>query len=503
MKKFKRHVCTLMVSMLIFSTAMTGCTKTSDTTVNSNNTAPSSDTNITKSTAEKKVIVVDGGGDQVNYNSTKSMEKTSANPYPYNELELLAKEWMIKHPDVEIKILPDSVSKQDDALIPLLKSTKAPDIIFQNPGVEKNNNLDKNWFVPLNSYLDKPNKYVDGNDKWINQFNPAWMSFLKSMDNNYYYIPIDSIPIGLIYNKELFKKAGIDKAPETYTEFMEAQKKLKAIGVIPYLPIDKWYDIFLQGSFMANKISQLDVLRKDGIIDTEEIARGFEKNLLSLNMPEFQDYLKVVKEKTMYYPKGWQTANAYDEFVQGKIGMIEAVGVHMRMIRDDSKRKFDVGTVGFPLVTTEQSKYVTSNVVRGNAGFSTCWQITNSAVKKDTVDLCVDFLQYLTTAENNSRLVNKLCATAPSVIGAEPDGLFKPMTTMSEEDMKKGYLDWHACSLFDSFDGQTYDAYKKNLYPSYILGKLSAEQLATQGDSVLKKAIESVKKTANWDTSKW
>jgi hypothetical protein len=77
------------------------------------------------------------------------------------------------------------------------------------------------------------------------------------------------------------------------------------------------------------------------------------------------------------------------------------------------------------------------------------------------------------------------------------------MMAMSEEDMKKGYLDWHASSMFDAFDAQTSDIYKKNLLPSYLLGKLSAEQFATQGDSALKKAIESFKKTSNWDTSKW
>jgi ABC-type glycerol-3-phosphate transport system substrate-binding protein len=47
-------------------------------------------------------IVVDGGGDFVDYNSTASMEKSDANPYPYNELEKLAKEYSDAHPGVVV-----------------------------------------------------------------------------------------------------------------------------------------------------------------------------------------------------------------------------------------------------------------------------------------------------------------------------------------------------------------------------------------------------------------
>lgn len=39
---------------------------------------------------------------------------------------------------------------------------------------------------------------------------------------------------GLFYNKALFKKAGIEQEPQTWNEFIEACKKLKAAGIIPF-----------------------------------------------------------------------------------------------------------------------------------------------------------------------------------------------------------------------------------------------------------------------------
>lgn len=44
---------------------------------------------------------------------------------------------------------------------------------------------------------------------------------------------IDNGLIGVYYNKDLFEKAGVKEFPETWTEFLDAIKKLKASGVIP------------------------------------------------------------------------------------------------------------------------------------------------------------------------------------------------------------------------------------------------------------------------------
>ena len=51
-----------------------------------------------------------------------------------------------------------------------------------------------------------------------------------------YSIPFAAAPEGIYYNKDLFRKIGYNKFPETIPEFYEAMDKLKAIGIYPIAP---------------------------------------------------------------------------------------------------------------------------------------------------------------------------------------------------------------------------------------------------------------------------
>lgn len=452
---------------------------------------------------EKRVIVVDGGGDQNNFNSTKSMEKSDANPYPYNELEMLAKEYSEAHPEVEVQILPDSKTTTREAVVSLMTAGEAPDIIYQNMGVYKNTDLGTNWFVPLNDYFEMPNPYEEGNTRWADIFNPMWLEVTRSSDGNYYFCPIDAIPAGMIYNMDLLKQAGIEKTPETFAEFMDAQDKLNEIGVIPYMPIYHWYDIVLEGQLLSSKVEELDVLQTDGVLDSQEFARAFTQGLLSIHDEGYQEWLRIIQEKTKYYPDNWQNADVMTMFLNGEVAMIEGVGVHMRQIRDDSVHTFEVATAPFPIVTEETSALAQKAVIRGSAGYSTTWQITDTAVKNGTVDDCVDFLMYLTAAENNARMVNAFSSTTPANINAECVDLFKPLMEIANQDMEAGYLDWHACAVYAAFDNELTDIYENDLYVGYILGEISAEEFTEEYQYEIEAAIERTMATAGWDQSAW
>jgi raffinose/stachyose/melibiose transport system substrate-binding protein len=63
-------------------------------------------------------------------------------------------------------------------------------------------------------------------------------------------------PLGIIYNKELFAKAGILKEPESWEEFLDICEQLKSIGITPIVVAGKdlWHMGFWQGFFMGNEI---------------------------------------------------------------------------------------------------------------------------------------------------------------------------------------------------------------------------------------------------------
>jgi len=49
-----------------------------------------------------------------------------------------------------------------------------------------------------------------------------------------YALPLDLAGLGVIYNKDIFKKAGISSPPKTVSELKEDIQKIKDIGVIPF-----------------------------------------------------------------------------------------------------------------------------------------------------------------------------------------------------------------------------------------------------------------------------
>ncbi|MBF9016993.1 MULTISPECIES: ABC transporter substrate-binding protein [unclassified Oceanispirochaeta] len=115
-----------------------------------------------------------------------------------------------------------------------------------------------------------------------------------------YFLPLTQHYVAFFYNKEVFAKAGIAAAPETWAEFQDACEKIKAIGVAPIAlgsknrwPAQFWLDYPLlrtagpeyRAKLMAGEVSYTD----------PEVVKAFE-------------LWKECIDKDYFYPN----ANAYD-----------------------------------------------------------------------------------------------------------------------------------------------------------------------------------------------
>ncbi len=61
-----------------------------------------------------------------------------------------------------------------------------------------------------------------------------WYTGSITVDGKVYGMPMNIEGFGVIYNKALFQKAGINELPDTYTELVEAASQLKKVGVTPF-----------------------------------------------------------------------------------------------------------------------------------------------------------------------------------------------------------------------------------------------------------------------------
>ncbi|MFN0118565.1 MAG: extracellular solute-binding protein [Elusimicrobiota bacterium] len=131
-------------------------------------------------------------------------------------------------------------------------------------------------------------------ESWKNSFYPEAINTAYFKEGNqfnvpsgFYGIPIDVTTIPMIYNKNLFKKAGLDPEtpPATWKEFLEAGKKLKAIGVNGF--VSGWSETWLIYSLVTDFAHNL--MGAEKVMDT---FRG----KVSYTDPDWITVLKVFED---------------------------------------------------------------------------------------------------------------------------------------------------------------------------------------------------------------
>lgn len=91
---------------------------------------------------------------------------------------------------------------------------------------------DKSKMEPLDDVL---NTTIEGESKpIIEKFNSGYLSTVKASDGKYYELSYGGGVIGIVYNKEHFKKAGITQLPRTTNELAIACDKLNSKGYKPF-----------------------------------------------------------------------------------------------------------------------------------------------------------------------------------------------------------------------------------------------------------------------------
>lgn len=173
-------------------------------------------------------------------------------------------------------------------------------------------------------------------------------AFVKSGTYNgkLYGFPDLSSARAFFYNKEIFKKAGIDAPPKTWEEFEADAKKIKSLGAdtIPYaLPLGPEES---QGEFSMWLFNNSGDWKKDG--------------KWTINSPENTEALtflkKISDEKlTQNNPGKTNRADAFNLFKSGKVGMV--VGFSPLAGQLDEEKKVDYGVAPMPTKMSEPQTF--------------------------------------------------------------------------------------------------------------------------------------------------
>ena len=229
-----------------------------------------------------------------------------------------------------------------------------------------------------------------------------------SYQGKQYGIPWDMGMVGFWYNKDLFTKAGIQAPPKTWTELLDAVKKLQAASITPIAVAgkDKWPAMFYW-TYLAARIGGKDAFdaaysRKGAFTDQPFVDAGKKLQELIALKP-FQD--------------GFLGATYGDQagLVGNSKAAIELMGQWAPSVENDNsvdKKGLGDKLGWFPFPAVEGGKGNATDAMGGGNGF---------AVGKNAPPEAVDFLKYLTSADAQ-RTMAKGGFILPVVKGAE-DGI--------------------------------------------------------------------------------
>ncbi len=314
----------------------------------------------------------------------------------------MADDYMAAHPGVTIEITVLENEAFKTKLTSVMQGGDPPDI-FQSWG-------GGGFYQQVQAGLLKDiTADLNADTAWKDSFAPGALGVYSYQGKNY-GVPWDMGMVGFWYNKDLFKKAGIDNPPTTWTEFLDDVKKLKAAGITP-ISIgegDKWPGMHFW-NYLATRICG---------------QKGFDAAMDgtgSFTDPCFVEAGKKLQELIALQPfqEGFLTAT-HDEmqatFGNGKAAM-ELSGQWAPSTEAanaaDKKGVANLGLFGFPAV--EGGAGAGSDVVGGGNGF---------AIGKNAPPEAIDFVKYLTNKDNQT-IIAKNGSGIPVVKGAEA-GLTDP-----------------------------------------------------------------------------
>ncbi|MGQ9629507.1 MAG: ABC transporter substrate-binding protein [bacterium] len=439
------------------------------------------------------------------------MQSLSYTPYvdrgenlkPLTALGEIAKEYMRIHPEVEITFveLPElGGAHYTSWIVTQTVGGTIPEIVFGH-ATELEQYAPDGWFVDWMPYLHEPNPYIPGNKVWYDIFGKKLVELRRSPDGALWSLPVVMVATIIYYNKDIFSEVGIEK-PDTWAEFMTISKKLKDSGHTPllfdmstHMHLSWSYRVFLS-HFYEPKMPEVDVLGTPEQVSAEEFARAIKKGLLSANDPMHKEIPRIYKEWSLYWQKGFLTPPQPGIFERGETAMWWHGIWQMVPLINDPLRKFEFGTFYCPQITKETSPYASGKPMRMVGGASgEQWAITKSAKDKGLVDLCVDWIRFITVPKNIGRMVSEAKIHAPLILGSEVADELKPFLPQAEAGVSPFIVERF-------FSTKQRDTWFREMQ-LFMSGRYNIDQISDRIDKLYKEAADELIEKHKYDQSKW
>ncbi|WP_274361967.1 ABC transporter substrate-binding protein [Paenibacillus thermotolerans] len=371
----------------------------------------------------------------------------------------------------------------------------APDI-FTTRYIWDQEDLKKDLLLDLTPYMKEKNKYAD-DQVWDAMFPQTVLKQLVGADGTYASVPTFVNVVRVLYNKDLFKKAGIAAPPKTWSEFMDAHEKLKAIGVVPFaFPNSKpgdynysWSIRILTEELVAGDYGVMDA-DGNGNIEVNEYVRAVDQGIIDLEKSPYRDVFSIVKEWSGYWPKGFNGLDfdsSSDMFLQGKAAMVMRTSGQSKPLFQSEARKFEIGAFPLPYLTKDNHPSASGKLME-IGGVPAGNLAVPKTIAPEKLPAAMDFLKY---------------ATSPKVQGILAERLFRtPIIEKADlPEQMKGFAFVGDRMLLNIYSGEVDKNVTENnqkLGQLYLEGSLSLDDYVKQLKEIMQSGVKEKMQTNQW-----
>ena len=353
-----------------------------------------------------------GGGSSSNSSGPVTLEFAQwwAPELPAGSFDKLMTEFTAQNPNIKVKLLSAPYASTKQQLVSGAASKTLPDVV----------GLDGAWvsdFAKQGAIADLSALMSDA------KYDPSQLASQVQVKGKTYMIPVVNFVYPLFVNNDLLTKAGITTAPGTRTEFMDAAKKVSALGgnVKGWaLPLDTAVPNGIQNDVMSWLwASGGNMLTKDG-----------KPNLTSPPVKSAVDYVKSLNDANVIAPGAltMKEQDKVEKFTTGQVGMVIDSLAHITLIKKNS-----------PQLNFTVAALPAEDGYTGQRGIPyASWGIGIAESSKHKAE-AFKLVQYLMSQQTNAEL-STLANGFPGNKTAEPDfSKSDPLFKTAFDIYKQGY----------------------------------------------------------------
>lgn len=395
---------------------------------------------ILLSTAMISSMVV-AGGVTAHAEENVTLNVFDAHAYGLDEYDEMVKAFEESHPGVTVDV-QHAANDYDTLLQSRVNSDDIPDVFDAEAGT-------------------KAKMYYDYAYDWSNdtevldKFNEDAVNLGKDDEGNVKTLPWTYENMGLIYNKDCFEKAGIDKLPTNMDELEEACKKLKDAGITPFA-------LAAKETWVLGQVATHFMIDKDKTAaETVDAIKSGETAFA--DMPNWGNLYKFLDLAVEYGPDkplevDWETSE--NMLANGEAAMIH-MGDWCQSTLDSFNPDANLAFLPFPVGAGEDDATVLS---------SCNWTYI---VNKDSknLDLAKEYCEFILTSEEGQKWMAEGVGAVP---GAKSDmevtgALANDAKTYIDAGKTNGWIHTIAPGSYADECGP--------YIQSYMLGDMSADEV--------------------------